>query len=130
MESPKDSSNKKILIVDDEKDIRELTKELLISWGYQVKTASDGMAAIDMLRKEGFDLVLLDILMPKMSGTETVQIISKDQKLKDQKIAMFTVVMKNEDERILLKLLNITEYITKPFESQELKKRLKKILAE
>ncbi|MBT4446790.1 response regulator [archaeon] len=130
MESPKDSSNKKILIVDDEKDIRELTKELLISWGYQVKTASDGMAAIDMLRKEVFDLVLLDILMPKMSGTETVQIIRKDQKLKDQKIAMFTVVMKNEDERILLKLLNITEYITKPFESQELKKRLKKILAE
>ena len=130
MESPKDSSNKKILIVDDEKDIRELTKELLISWGYQVKTASDGMAAIDMLRKEVFDLVLLDILMPKMSGTETVQIIRKDQKLKDQKIAMFTVVMKNEDDRILLKLLNITEYITKPFESQELKKRLKKILAE
>ena len=112
MESPKDSSNKKILIVDDEKDIRELTKELLISWGYQVKTASDGMAAIDMLRKEVFDLVLLDILMPKMSGTETVQIIRKDQKLKDQKIAMFTVVMKNEDERILLKLLNICVHHT------------------
>ena len=63
-----DNEKKTILVVDDEKEIAELIKIHLLSQDYQVKTASNGKDALKLLESERFDLVLLDVMMPKMDA--------------------------------------------------------------
>lgn len=62
----------RILIVDDEEDIRDLLEIYLVNEGYDVIKTADGLKAIDALEKEIFDLIILDIMMPKMDGIQHV----------------------------------------------------------
>ena len=71
---------KRILLVDDEADFLEVIKNRLEVNGYQVITASDGKEALELLKKEKVDAVLLDILMPQMNGIETLKQIREDNK--------------------------------------------------
>ena len=87
---------KKILIVDDEGDIRTSVKMIIEGMGYEAKTAGSGKEALNMLKKERFDLVLLDVLMPEMSGRQVLEKIRADPKLKSQKAAFLTVVKLSE----------------------------------
>lgn len=64
--------NGKILIVDDDKDIREMMCSYFLKEGYAVSTAEDGLMALEMLRKQEILLVLLDVMMPNMDGYETL----------------------------------------------------------
>jgi two-component system alkaline phosphatase synthesis response regulator PhoP len=68
-------SSQKVLVVDDEEPILELLKYNLEKQGYEVKTASDGFQAVEIAKKFHPDLVLLDIMMPKMDGVETCRLI-------------------------------------------------------
>jgi len=119
---------KKVLIVDDQKDILTSVEMLVEGEGYKAKTASNGKQALAMLKKESFDLVLLDVLMPEMSGREVLQKIRKDSKLKKQKVAFLTVVQLSEAGKDVVKKLKPVDYFPKPIEVVNFKKRLKKIL--
>ncbi|OGK51995.1 hypothetical protein A2966_04300 [Candidatus Roizmanbacteria bacterium RIFCSPLOWO2_01_FULL_41_22] len=69
----------RILIVEDEMYIRELYQRLLLAEGYQVDTAADGEAGLMAIKKGGYDLVLLDIILPKLDGLKILEYIAGDQ---------------------------------------------------
>lgn len=119
---------KKILIVDDEEDILFSIKMLVESMGHSAQTASNGFEALKILSEEKFDLVLLDIFMPEMSGRELMERIMLDPKLKNQKIAFLTVVYLSESGKNVLKKLKPVEYFQKPIQIKDFKTRLNKIL--
>ena len=121
---------KKILIVDDEVDILTSVKSFVESLGYKGKTAKGGQSALNMLSRSKYDLVLLDILMPRMSGKIVLEKIRDNPKLKNQKVAFLTVVRLNTEGRKIVKELKPVDYINKPINTADLKKRLKKILGE
>ncbi|MDU3352075.1 MAG: response regulator, partial [Clostridium sp.] len=74
-------NNKTILVVDDEKDIREIIEIYLINEGYNIVLASDGIEALEKLKKEKIDLIILDIMMPKLDGIRTCIKIREDKKM-------------------------------------------------
>lgn len=119
---------KNILVVDDEKDISASIKMLIEGIGYKAKTADDGKEALGLLKKEKFDLVLLDILMPGMSGREVAENIRNDPKLKNQKVAFLTVIQPSESGQKAIEKLKPVDYFIKPIDNADFKKRLKKIL--
>ena len=67
-----DPKDKTILVVDDESDIRDIVSGLLTNHGYQVVPAKDGSEAVRLLRKSDFDLMVLDIMMPRMDGYQVM----------------------------------------------------------
>lgn len=119
---------KKVLIVDDQEDILTSMKMLVESEGYEAKTANRGKLALKLLKQESFDLVLLDILMPEMSGMEVLVNIRKDSKLKNQKVAFLSVVKLSEPGKDIVKKLKLVEYFQKPIDIVDFRKRLKKLL--
>ncbi len=121
---------KKILLVDDEIDVLESFKMFLENLGYTVKTIDNGEDAISMIKKEHFDLVLLDILMPGMSGRDVLRKIRKTKKIKKQKVAFLSVVEIGENGNGIIKKLKPAAYIQKPIDIPRCKRKLKRILRE
>ena len=123
---------KTVMIVDDAEDTVGLVKKILESEGYKTMDASNGKEALKLLKKtkEKPDLLLLDMFMPEMSGREVCERIRKDDDLKDLKVAFFTVAVFQEQGKQMLKDLNVLDYITKPFDIDDLLKRVQKILEE
>ncbi|MBW2984335.1 response regulator [Candidatus Woesearchaeota archaeon] len=120
---------KKVLIVDDEEDILTSVAMLINNMGYEAKTANNGKKALEMLKKQKFDLVLLDILMPGISGREVLENIREYPKLKNQKAAFLTVVKLSEYGRdIMKKKLKPVDYFQKPINVSDFRRRIKKIL--
>lgn len=119
----------KILVVDDEKDVVELLKIALEREGFKVVTAYSGEDALKLLSKEQVDLILLDVMMPVMSGWEVVKTIrSGDPKNKDTSIIMVTVKREmGEIERGYR--LGVNNYITKPFKREVLIKTVRQLLS-
>jgi len=106
--------SKRVLIVDDEDDIRNSVKQLVESAGHETKTASSAKEALKILKTEKFDLVVMDIFMPEMSGTECVQEIRNDPKIKNQKIVFLTVAKLSESGKKIIDDLKPLDYINKP----------------
>lgn len=121
---------KKIMIVDDEPDVVDLVKLVLKSEGYDVVTAGSGKEALEKIGKEMPDLVLLDIMMPGMDGWEVHQKIKSNPKTQGIPVAMLTAKSQSIDKMIGLHVVQVDDYITKPFGRSELLERVKKILAE
>jgi len=119
---------KKILVVDDEEDIRMLLERLLENEGYDVSLAGEGKEALAILKKEKVDLALLDFFMPGMSGRELAELIRKDIEIKDTKLAFLTVDEFNLMEKEEMKMLNIRDYIQEPFDNEDLRQRIKNII--
>ena len=119
---------KKILTVDDEENICFLIKELLENEGFKVVTATSGKSALQKLKKEKVDLVILDFFMPDMSGRDVAEEIRKDKSLKDLKLVFLTVAQYGKEGYQELKRLNVLDYIHKPFDNQDLIARIKKVL--
>lgn len=124
----KKAVGKKILVVDDEEDILFSIKTLVESMGHEAETAANGFEALKILGEKKFDLVLLDIFMPEMSGRELMEKILADPVLKDQKIAFLTVVYLSKSGKNILKKLRPVEYFQKPIEIKDFKTRLNRIL--
>lgn len=119
---------KKILIVDDETDIRELVKTVLGTAGFKVDGASSGPDALGKLKKKAnYSLVLIDFFMPKMSGRELLETIRKDKKLKKLKCAFLTVATFSKKGQAEIKKLGSLDYIRKPFDNEDLVRRVKKL---
>ena len=119
---------KKILIVDDKLEVVELVTATLEGEGYQIISASDGREALEKIGKEKPDLVLLDIVMPKMDGLEALSQLKKDPVLKEIPIIMLTAKGQKSDQE-KGKELGATGYIIKPFSPSALLKRIEEILA-
>ena len=117
---------KTILVVDDEPHILILEKELLEGAGYKVVTAEDGKAALAKLKTLKPDLVILDMMMPGMSGREVCEQIRKNPKTKGLKVVFVTVARFSEIGKKQLEDLKVLDYITKPFENADYLARVKK----
>jgi phosphate regulon transcriptional regulator PhoB len=119
--------NDKILIVDDEPDIVDLVSYNLKKDGFRVTTASDGEQALNKIRKDKFDLVVLDLMLPGIQGVELCRIIRNDPKTAVTPIIMLTAKGEEVDRVIGLES-GADDYMTKPFSSRELIARIKAIL--
>ncbi len=120
---------KKILIVDDEKDIASSVKLLVDKLGYESKTVNDGESALEILKKEKFDLVLLDILMPEMSGREVLEKIRATSKKKKKKVAFLSVVQLSTTGKSSVEKLKPVAYFQKPIVNiAEFKIKLRELL--
>ena len=105
---------KKILVVDDEEDIRTLLTTSFESQGYQIISAADGTQGWEMLKNHKPDLLITDINMPGIDGIELLKKVREDSDLKDMPVIMLTG--KSADEEILSGLSHGADhYITKPF---------------
>ncbi|MBU4353055.1 MAG: response regulator [Nanoarchaeota archaeon] len=120
---------KKIMSVDDEKDFQEFIKILLEKEGYSVILAKNAKEALSKLKKTKPDLMLIDIMMPEMSGIELCEKIRANSKLKNLKVIFLTVLSASETSNKDIQRLNILDYITKPVESDDLLQKIKKALA-
>lgn len=118
----------KIMIVDDEPNIIELEKALLETEGYEVIEAHNGEEAIKLLKKNTPDLVILDMMMPGMSGREVCEKIRENPKTKNLKVFFITVARFSEIGKKELENLNVSDYITKPFDNEDVLNRIKKVL--
>ena len=83
-------SKKRILLVDDETDLVEMVKFRLEANDYEVLTAGDGQAALEIARKERPDLIILDVMLPKMDGYKVCSLLKKDTRYANIPIMMFT----------------------------------------
>ena len=119
---------KKIMVVDDESSLLELVSALMEQEGYEVITAISGQECLEKLKTVKPDLILLDMMMPGMSGREVCEKIRGDPKTKDLKIAFLTVAKFSETGKETLTKMKVLDYITKPFENEDLTRRVKKML--
>ena len=110
----------KILIVEDEIDIREAISEYLSEVGYDVMVAEDGQEGIDLFKSNEFDLVLLDIMLPKING---FGVLSQIREISDVPVMMLTA-MTDDYSQIMSFNEKADDYITKPFSVVVLHKRI------
>ncbi len=114
----------RILIVDDEDNIREVIKEYALMEGYEIKEAESGIKALELLKEEKFDLMVLDIMMPLMDGFTLLNSIPKEKRIP-------TIILSARDDEIdKLEGFNkgIDDYLCKPFSPRELMARIKAII--
>ena len=114
----------KILVVDDDLNICELLKLYLESDGYTVVTANDGAAAVDTFQNKSPDLVLLDVMLPKMDGWQVCREIRKTSSVP---IIMLTAKGETFDKVLGLEL-GADDYVVKPFDAKEVMARIKAVL--
>lgn len=116
---------KEILVVDDEPTILELIEYNLESNDYQVTTATDGQMALDKVMNGEFDLMLLDQMLPKLSGLEVLKKMRKSGNLVP---VIFLTAVDSEDNKIEGLISGADDYITKPFSIKELLARIEVVL--
>lgn len=114
----------KILIVEDDIDIQELLRNFLQEVGYEISIANDGMEAISLFSTIYFDLILLDIMLPKIDGFTVCELIRKQSQIP---IIMLTA-LSSEDEQIRGLDLQVDDYITKPFSMPILVRKIGAVL--
>lgn len=120
-------SDYKILVVDDEEHIQELLKFNLESSGYKVHCCGNGTEALNYVRSEKIDLVLLDVMLPGMDGYDVCKEIRRDNNISNLPIIIITA--KSEElDKILGLELGADDYLTKPFSIRELLARVKAVL--
>ena len=113
----------KVLVVDDEEPILELLKYNLEKNGYEVKTAQDGARAVDIAKKFIPDLVLLDIMMPKMDGVETCRLL-RDMPELQKMFVVFLTARSEEYSEVAAFDIGADDYITKPIKPRALMSRI------
>ncbi|MBQ2138589.1 MAG: response regulator transcription factor [Erysipelotrichaceae bacterium] len=114
----------KLLIVDDEEKIREMIGKYAVHEGYETVLACDGKQAVELFKKDNFDLVVLDVMMPEMDGYEALKRIKQ---IKDVPCILLTA-LGQEYDRIYGFDIGAEDYVTKPFSPKELMMRIKVIL--
>jgi CheY-like chemotaxis protein len=125
---------KRILVVDDEKKIRELLELRLIAAGYEVVQASDGEAGVAQAKAYQPDLILMDVMMPKMDGAEAVKCLQEDPATKDIPVIFLTAIITKEEEenQSFGAQMNVPQhrFIAKPFDPKILLAEIKKAVGE
>lgn len=125
-------SGKKILVVDDESKIRELLEIRLSAEGYEVISAKDGEEAVMMAKKYLPNLILMDVMMPKMDGSEAVGELNGDSSTKNIPVIFLTSMITKEEETNQAFGINLDvkkhHFIAKPFDTQSLLMEIQKVL--
>ena len=122
------ASPKKILLVDDTKDIVFVVSRRLKSWGYDALTAGSGEEALDIAQREIPDLILLDIMMPKMKGRDVCIRLRADARTSHIPVIFLTALSLPDHIKAGLDV-GAVDYIVKPFEPEELRERISITLA-
>ncbi len=127
LETLKDLEGKRILVAEDNKINFFVANKFLIGWGMIVSHAENGQIALDMIEKEEFDMILMDLHMPVLDGIEAARIIRKSEnpKIKDIPIIALTAAIMSESHD-KIDDLNINDYVLKPFKPQDLYDRILK----
>ena len=120
---------KKILLVDDEKDLVETVSFRLDASGYEIIPAYDGKDGFDKARSERPDLIILDLMLPKMDGYKVCRMLKFDEKYKKIPIIMFTARAQDSDIK-MGEEVGANAYITKPFDPKVLLDKIKELLGE
>ena len=118
---------KKILIVDDEQDIVESLKFVLEVSGFVCYTAFNGEDGLKLAKEIMPDLIILDVMMPKINGYKISRLLKYDSKYKDIPIIMVTARSQMED-KMIGEETGVNEYITKPFELDQIVKKVEEYL--
>lgn len=114
----------RILIVDDEKMIRNVVKEYAEFEGYETKEAEDGMEAVEICRKENFDIIVMDIMMPRLDGYSAIKEIHKTKP-----IPVIMLSARGEEyDKLFGFEIGVDDYVVKPFSPKELLARIKAVL--
>ena len=121
------SAGERILVVDDEADIVALVAYHLARSGYRVSTASSGTEALDAARRDRPSLIVLDLMLPGISGYEVLKQLRESEQTRDVAVLMLTA-RREEADRIQGLSLGADDYLTKPFSPQELVLRVGAIL--
>ena len=112
-------AGERILAVDDSATVLEMIKSVLVAEGYDVITASDGAEGLETARRERPDLILLDVMLPKLDGYRVCRLLKFDQKYKNIPIIMLTA--KTEEQSMVTGMrTGANQYLTKPIEPERL----------
>jgi len=114
----------RVLVVDDQPIVREVLSRYLARDGYAVDTAEDGQAALEAFEKERPDLVLLDLMLPRLDGTE---VFTRIRERSDTPVIMLTAKGKEADRIVGLEI-GADDYVTKPFSPREVVARVRSVL--
>ena len=117
----------KILVVDDEVNITQILEFSIGAEGYEVITAANGEEAIDKARREQPDLIILDIMMPKIDGYEACRILKANPLTKSIPVVLLTAKGRDIDKRLGYEV-GATDYIIKPFSPNKLVDRIHQLL--
>jgi len=120
--------SKRILVVDDEEDIVALVRIRLEAEGYEVLVASDGQQALDTARKEMPNLIILDLMLPKIDGYKVCRMLKFDERYKKIPIILFTARSQSSDKDLGMEV-GADAYLTKPFDSKVLLDSIKRLLS-
>ncbi|MBU0694384.1 MAG: response regulator [Candidatus Omnitrophica bacterium] len=118
---------KRILLVDDEIELVEMVKMRLEAGGYEVITAYDGQEALNKAKRVKPDLIILDIMLPKMDGYKVCGLLKADIRYSKIPIIMFSAKAQEEDMK-LGEEVGAQSYVTKPFEPQVLLSKITELL--
>lgn len=123
----KKMSKERILVVDDEEDILELVRYNLSAAGYRVTCAETGEAALEAARSDSPDLIVLDLMLPGISGLEVAKLLKDDKETRPIPIIMLTA--KGEERDVVRGLeLGADDYVTKPFSPKILTARVRALI--
>jgi len=119
---------KRILVVDDEEDILNILRFRLEANNYEVLVASDGQEGLNKARSEKPDLMILDLMLPKLDGYKVCRMLKFDEAYKSMPIIIFTARAQKKDEELSMEM-GADAYISKPFEPEILLSRMKELLS-
>jgi DNA-binding response OmpR family regulator len=119
----------KLLLVDDEKQLIEMVQMRLEANGYEVITANDGQEGLEKAKTENPDLIMLDVMMPKMDGYKVCGLLKNDSRYKNIPIILFSARAQQDDTEVG-KEVGADAYVTKPFEPLVLLAKIKELLKE
>lgn len=117
----------KVLVVEDSKNISIMVKMCLNKHGYEVAALYDGLSALDFAFKNRPDLILLDVLIPKMDGYLVAQALKQDETMKSIPIIMMSARAQEDDINKALKI-GVEDYLVKPFTPETLLDKVKKFI--
>lgn len=122
-------ATQKILLVDDDPNILKVLSMRLEKTGYEVDSISDGFMALEKIRKDRPDLIILDLMLPEIDGYKVCRMLKFDETYKNIPVIMLTGRTQEEDRKKGLQM-GADAYIVKPFESKNLLMKIEELLGE
>ena len=120
--------NKKILVIEDEATLQKALNEVLSEEGYEVISSLDGLKGLELAKKETPDLILLDIILPKMDGFEVLKRVKEDDKISEIPVIILTNLSDINDIQKALDLGATTYLVKADFHLEDVLKKIKKVL--